>query len=79
MHRNEGTNRPEEWEELLKQSAWELVVRVGASGGTDLNCYYFAKLSVQLSTHHDKTKMSVSRKPCISRKNYGNFDRILPI
>ena len=52
---------------------------VGASGGTDLNCYYFAKLSVQLSTHHDKTKMSVSRKPCISRKNYGNFDRILPI
>ena len=27
----------------------------------------------------DKTKMSVSRKPCISRRNYGNFDRTLPI
>lgn len=56
MRRNEGTNRPEEWEELLKQSAWELVVCVGASGRTDLNCYYFAKLSVQLSTHQIRPK-----------------------
>ena len=52
---------------------------LGASGGTDLNCYNVAKLSVHLVNSSDKTKMSVSRKPCISRKNYGNFDRILPI
>ena len=45
MHGNQRTNRPEEREELT-HSAWESVVCVGAGGGTDLNCYNVAKLSI---------------------------------